>query len=180
VPRTKTVSCLEIISEDIGFHQYSPYCGLSHTPSYMWMSLKPKKSMVYSFHVYFLLLTQLLSKKKLTTSTTSMFCNFWRTLSFSIINSLWDANYSNPLWCSDSFLFLWMDCFISVFFIFSSENDFLTVCDPVFLILDNKILSPFVLMHRYGHVAKCWHAQWERSDTEKMSIHCSFHWVCLN
>ncbi|XP_005405602.1 PREDICTED: vomeronasal type-1 receptor 4-like [Chinchilla lanigera] len=58
-----------------------------------------------------------------------------------------------------SFLFFyWTDCFLSLYLIFAFKNESITNNLQEFLILGYAILSPFVLIHRYEHRSKCWHA----------------------
>ncbi|XP_005399003.1 PREDICTED: vomeronasal type-1 receptor 4-like [Chinchilla lanigera] len=58
-----------------------------------------------------------------------------------------------------SFLFFyWTDCAISLYVTLSLEKDFLAVSVREFLTLGYTIVSPFVLIHRDGHLAEYWHA----------------------
>ncbi|XP_035292641.1 putative vomeronasal receptor-like protein 4 [Cricetulus griseus] len=58
------------------------------------------------------------------------------------------------------FLFFYLaDCAVSLYLSFSLKNDSLTMHLQQFLTLGYAILSPFILIHRDGHLAECWHAQ---------------------
>ncbi|KAM9667325.1 vomeronasal type-1 receptor 4-like [Trichechus inunguis] len=58
------------------------------------------------------------------------------------------------------FLFLyWTDCFLSLCLNYSSWNNSLMLNIREFITFGYSIHSPFVLIPRDGHVAKCWHAQ---------------------
>ncbi|XP_077874754.1 vomeronasal type-1 receptor 4-like [Ictidomys tridecemlineatus] len=56
-------------------------------------------------------------------------------------------------------LFYWADCFMTLYVTFSLEKHFLEVSVLELVDLGYAVLSPFVLMHRDGHLAECWHAQ---------------------
>uniref|UniRef100_A0A8C6W198 Vomeronasal type-1 receptor n=1 Tax=Nannospalax galili TaxID=1026970 RepID=A0A8C6W198_NANGA len=55
--------------------------------------------------------------------------------------------------------FYWADCAISLYLTFSLKNDSLTMHLQEFMTLGYAVLSPFVLIHRDGHLAECWPAQ---------------------
>ncbi|XP_076714092.2 putative vomeronasal receptor-like protein 4 [Callospermophilus lateralis] len=55
--------------------------------------------------------------------------------------------------------FYWTSCFMSLYVTFSLEKHFLKRSALEFLDLGYAILSPFVLIHRDGHLAECWRAQ---------------------
>ncbi|XP_031214963.1 putative vomeronasal receptor-like protein 4 [Mastomys coucha] len=55
--------------------------------------------------------------------------------------------------------FYWADCLISLFFTFAIENYSIVLYIPEFLTLGYAVLSPFMLIHRDGHVMKCCHTQ---------------------
>ncbi|XP_057643351.1 vomeronasal type-1 receptor 4-like [Chionomys nivalis] len=55
--------------------------------------------------------------------------------------------------------FYWTDCFVSLHLSFSWKNDSLTMHFQEFLTLGYAVLSPWILIHRDGHLTKCWHAQ---------------------
>ncbi|MBZ3875237.1 Vomeronasal type-1 receptor 46 [Sciurus carolinensis] len=54
--------------------------------------------------------------------------------------------------------FYWTDCFMTVYSTVSLENDSIALDVQEFLTLGYAILSPFVLIHRDGHLAACCHA----------------------
>ncbi|XP_042539918.1 putative vomeronasal receptor-like protein 4 [Dipodomys spectabilis] len=53
--------------------------------------------------------------------------------------------------------FYWTDCFISLYLIFSLENYSITVYIQEFLTIGYAIFSPYVLIHRDGHLSGCWY-----------------------
>ncbi|KAM5166866.1 vomeronasal type-1 receptor 4-like [Callospermophilus lateralis] len=53
-------------------------------------------------------------------------------------------------------LFYWADCFMALYVTFSVEKRFLEVSVLELVNLGYAVLSPFVLMHREGHLAECW------------------------
>ncbi|XP_047414767.1 putative vomeronasal receptor-like protein 4 [Sciurus carolinensis] len=55
--------------------------------------------------------------------------------------------------------FYWTDCFMTLYVTFSLEKHFIEVSAIEFVDLGYAILSPFVLIHRDGHLTKCWPAQ---------------------
>ncbi|KAM4835717.1 olfactory receptor class A-like protein 1 [Thomomys bottae] len=66
-----------------------------------------------------------------------------------------------------SFLFFyWIDCVLSIFLSFSLKNHFMLNMRE-FLTLGYAIFSPFVLIHRDGHLAEDLHAQWKRKKLRK-------------
>ncbi|XP_015396225.2 putative vomeronasal receptor-like protein 4 [Panthera tigris] len=56
-------------------------------------------------------------------------------------------------------LFYWTDCILSLGLNFSLENASFVLNSQEFLTLGYAILSPFVLIHRDGHLGGCWHTQ---------------------
>ncbi|KAM4816268.1 vomeronasal type-1 receptor 4-like [Urocitellus parryii] len=56
-------------------------------------------------------------------------------------------------------LFYWTDCFMTLYVTFFLEKHFLEVSALELVDLGYAVLSPFVLIHRDGHLAECWHAQ---------------------
>ncbi|XP_034365638.1 vomeronasal type-1 receptor 4-like [Arvicanthis niloticus] len=55
--------------------------------------------------------------------------------------------------------FYWADCFISLFLTFTIENYSTVLYVPEFLTIGYAVLSPFILIHRDGHLIKCCHTQ---------------------
>nr|XP_048317026.1 vomeronasal type-1 receptor 4-like [Myodes glareolus] len=55
--------------------------------------------------------------------------------------------------------FYWTDCFVSLHLSFSWKNDSLTMNFQEFLTIGYAVLSPWILIHRDGHLAKCWCAR---------------------
>ncbi|XP_046308429.1 vomeronasal type-1 receptor 3-like [Marmota monax] len=55
--------------------------------------------------------------------------------------------------------FYWADCFMTLYVTFSLEKHFLEVSALELVNLGYAVLSPFVLMHRDGHLAECCRAQ---------------------
>ncbi|KAM5298360.1 LOW QUALITY PROTEIN: vomeronasal type-1 receptor 4-like [Ctenodactylus gundi] len=55
--------------------------------------------------------------------------------------------------------FYWMDCVLSLFVSNYIGNYFMVINIKEFLTLGYVILSPFVLIHRDGHLGACWKAQ---------------------
>ncbi|XP_015349631.1 vomeronasal type-1 receptor 4-like [Marmota marmota marmota] len=55
--------------------------------------------------------------------------------------------------------FYWADCFMTLYVTFSLEKRFLEVSVLELVNLGYVVLSPFVLMHRDGHLAECCRAQ---------------------
>ncbi|XP_059119257.1 vomeronasal type-1 receptor 4-like [Peromyscus eremicus] len=55
--------------------------------------------------------------------------------------------------------FYWTDCVVSLYLSFSLKNDSFTMHFQKFLTLGYAVLNPFILIHRDGHLAECWHAQ---------------------
>ncbi|XP_052013013.1 putative vomeronasal receptor-like protein 4 [Apodemus sylvaticus] len=55
--------------------------------------------------------------------------------------------------------FYWADCFISLLFTFSIENYSKVLYVPEFLTIGYAVFSPFMLIHRDGHLSKCCHTQ---------------------
>nr|XP_012807236.2 putative vomeronasal receptor-like protein 4 [Jaculus jaculus] len=53
--------------------------------------------------------------------------------------------------------FYWTDCVISLYLTFSLKNISITMHVQEFLTLGYAIISPFVLIHRDGHLIECWH-----------------------
>ncbi|XP_005337135.3 putative vomeronasal receptor-like protein 4 [Ictidomys tridecemlineatus] len=52
--------------------------------------------------------------------------------------------------------FYWADCFMALYVTLSLEKRFIEVSVLELVNLGYAILSPFVLMHRDGHLAECW------------------------
>lgn len=55
--------------------------------------------------------------------------------------------------------FYWTDCLICLYLTFSFESNSIIVYIQEFLTLGYAILSPFVLIHRDGHLSEYCHAQ---------------------
>ncbi|XP_013219108.3 vomeronasal type-1 receptor 4-like [Ictidomys tridecemlineatus] len=55
--------------------------------------------------------------------------------------------------------FYWTDCFMTLYVTFTLETHFLEVSVLELVDLGYAILSPFVLIHRDGHLGECWCAQ---------------------
>ncbi|XP_021515311.1 putative vomeronasal receptor-like protein 4 [Meriones unguiculatus] len=55
--------------------------------------------------------------------------------------------------------FYWTDCVVSLYLSSSLKNDSLTIQFQEFLTLGYAFLSPFLMIHRDGHVTECCHAQ---------------------
>ncbi|XP_028632081.1 putative vomeronasal receptor-like protein 4 [Grammomys surdaster] len=55
--------------------------------------------------------------------------------------------------------FYWADCFISLFFALTIENYSIVLYVPEFLTIGYAVLSPFILIHRDGHLIKCCHTK---------------------
>ncbi|XP_028632080.1 putative vomeronasal receptor-like protein 4 [Grammomys surdaster] len=55
--------------------------------------------------------------------------------------------------------FYWADCFICLSLTFSIENYPTILYVPEFLTIGYAVLSPFMLIHRDGHLTKCCHTQ---------------------
>ncbi|XP_048205265.1 putative vomeronasal receptor-like protein 4 [Perognathus longimembris pacificus] len=56
--------------------------------------------------------------------------------------------------------FYWTDCLISLYLAISLQSNSILIIIQEFLTLGYAILSPFVLIHRAGHLAACWLAHW--------------------
>ncbi|XP_031214437.1 putative vomeronasal receptor-like protein 4 [Mastomys coucha] len=54
--------------------------------------------------------------------------------------------------------FYWTDCVVSLYLSSSLKNDSLTMHFQEFLTIGYAVLSPFMLIHRDGHLAECCHA----------------------
>ncbi|XP_005337127.3 putative vomeronasal receptor-like protein 4 [Ictidomys tridecemlineatus] len=55
------------------------------------------------------------------------------------------------------FLFFhWADCFMALYVTFSLKKNFIEVSVLKFVDLGYAVLSPFVLIHKDGHLAECW------------------------
>ncbi|XP_047415697.1 vomeronasal type-1 receptor 3-like [Sciurus carolinensis] len=55
--------------------------------------------------------------------------------------------------------FYWTDCFMALYVTFSLEKHFIEVSALEFVDLGYAILSSFLLIHKDGHLTKCWPAQ---------------------
>ncbi|XP_055452949.1 vomeronasal type-1 receptor 4-like [Psammomys obesus] len=55
--------------------------------------------------------------------------------------------------------FYWTDCVVSLYLSSSLKNDSLTIHFQKFLTLGYAVLSPFLMIHRNGHLTECCHAQ---------------------
>ncbi|XP_055460865.1 putative vomeronasal receptor-like protein 4 [Psammomys obesus] len=55
--------------------------------------------------------------------------------------------------------FYWTDCIVSLYLSSSLKNDSLTIQFQEFLTLGYAVLSPFMLIHRDGHLTECCHAK---------------------
>uniref|UniRef100_A0A8D2HG26 Vomeronasal type-1 receptor n=1 Tax=Urocitellus parryii TaxID=9999 RepID=A0A8D2HG26_UROPR len=55
--------------------------------------------------------------------------------------------------------FYWTDCFMALYVTFSLKKNFIEVSVLKFVDLGYAVLSPFVLIHKDGHLAECWPTQ---------------------
>ncbi|XP_005399058.1 PREDICTED: vomeronasal type-1 receptor 4-like [Chinchilla lanigera] len=71
--------------------------------------------------------------------------------------------------------FYWTDCFTSLYLAFSFKSDSITINLQEFLTFGYAILSPFVLIHRDGFQAKCWHALQGGKTLRNCLLHSPFY-----